>query len=363
MKVLVDFREAAKDNRAGKGEYVHQLVSALIEVAPEWEFVLLTFMGQKIDLPSGNWSQKSFRGGRLFWHIIVSWWCELFNPADVFFATTSAIVPVFISRIPVVMTIFDFTVWRYPATHLGHAVRLEKMFLPAALKRAKHLISISDFTKQEAIDLFNINSNKITTTRLGVNSNFKPLNLTAQNLSRLKNTYNLPDKFILYLGTLEPRKNLPMLISAFKSIQSQHPQIKLVLAGNLGWQNKNTKEMLNENIITIGYVKDEDRPALYNMAEVFVFPSLYEGFGMPPLEAMACGTPTIVSNAASLPEVVQDGAIQIELKTEALSSALEKILNSSELRQELSQKGIARAKELTWESTAKVTMEVLNRYG
>lgn len=362
MRIAIDFRKATEANRAGKGEYVYQLVKSLVVKNLDTEFVLLTHPHQKIDLPAGNWKQKIFGGGDILWHLFVWLWLEFVRPVDLFFASTSAIVPALLRSVPSVTVLFDFTTWRFPATHLPRAVSLERIFLPSAIRFSRHLLAISEFTKQEAIDLFKVSPAKITTTLLAAEDVYKPLQLSESSKNSLRQKYGLPEKFVLFLGTIEPRKNIDFIIREFEQIKFQIPGTKLVLAGSKGWYAKQVLGSASDDIVLTGYIDKEDKPSLYNLASTFVFPSIYEGFGMPPLEAMACGTPTVVSNAASLPEVVQDGAIQIELKTEALSSALEKILNSSELRQELSQKGIARAKELTWENTAKVTIKVLKQY-
>lgn len=364
MRVIIDFREGADSHSAGKGEYVRRVVTTLLQIKPNWELVLLTTKQQTVNLPSGKWRQQAFGGGKLFWHLFVSFWCNITKRGDVYFATTSAIAPCLIWRLPVVMTIFDFTVWRYPATHLSHAVRMEKLFLPIAIKRAKHLLAISEFTKREAVELFHISPDKITTTLLGVGSEFKPFKLTAQIVSRLRKSYNLPEKFILYLGTLEPRKNLTTLIKAFHSLDKKFSDTKLVLAGSWGWQSDDVKSMLSEDVVVTGYIKEDDKPALYSLAEIFVFPSLYEGFGIPPLEAMACGTPTIVSDRASLPEVVGRGAIKVDISSiKPLAYTMGQVLGSTDLQANLSMSGIHQARKLTWENTTQKTGEVIEKYG
>ncbi|MDD5606014.1 MAG: glycosyltransferase family 1 protein [Patescibacteria group bacterium] len=364
MKILIDFREGAATRRAGKGEYARQLVLEMVKQVKDAELILLTYPGQTLHLPKGNWRQKAIGGGKILWHLWVWLWCEIAKPADVYFASTSAIVPALLRRMPVVMTIFDFTVWRFPATHLSHAVRLEKIFLPLALKSAKHLLAISDFTRQEAQALFRVPAHKVTTTLLGVNEHYRPVALKVSTKKQLKKRYKLPDNFVLYLGTLEPRKNLPILISAFQSLKSQFPDTRLVLAGSLGWQSQQLQTLLTDDIVVTGFIRDADQVAVYNLAQLFVFPSLYEGFGMPPLEAMACGVPTIVSNQASLPEVVGSAAIQVPpTQTDKLTDAIKRILSSPNLQRQLSRAGRKRALEFSWRSTAQKTLEILKRYG
>jgi len=209
----------------------------------------------------------------------------------------------------------------------------------------------------------------------GVGKQFRPikngsvaLKLTAQPTVKLKKKYNLPDRFVLYFGTIEPRKNLIGLIKAFELLKSQGErgsQIKLVIAGTNGWLYKDILKTAQESkyrrdIIFTGFIEDKDKPYLYNLAELFVYPSFFEGFGFPPLEAMACGLPTIVSHTSSLPEVVGQGALMIDpYNIDELAWAMEMALTDSNLKERLIKKGIAQAKKFSWSKCARQTLKVL----
>ena len=362
MKIAIDFREAASTAPAGKGEYVHQLCRRLLQVSSEAEFVFLTIPGQVIDLPRGNWRQKTFGGGALGWHIGVWFWLELLRPVDVYFSTTSVIVPACLRSVPCVTTLFDFTVWRYPKTHLTRAVWLEKIFMGQAIKHSHKLLAISNFIKQETITLFSTNPDKIIVTPLAADDIYQPMSLGGDEASALRRKYRLPAKFILYLGTIEPRKNIDLLIKAYQKIKSDIGDIKLVLAGSRGWHSREAG-LDNDDIILPGYIEAKDKAALYNIASLFVFPSVYEGFGLPPLEAMTCGVPTIVSDRASLPEVVGGGAGIVSVDSpDNLASVILEILKSPDRQAELRRRGLDQARQFSWRRTAEVTWEVLKQY-
>lgn len=360
--IAIDFREGARAKRAGKGQYVYELVLRLVTNNPTDHFILLTHADQVVSLPGSNWTQQKFSSSPLLWHPQVLWWLAMQRNVTCYLSTTSTIVPALHIGCRVVTTLFDFSVVRYPATHLKKAVLFERLCLPLAIRRSAHLLAISQATAEEAQELYHIPTSKVTVTPLAASPEFKPLELSAETMIRLQETYGLPQKFILYLGTLEPRKNISRLIAAYRQIQPQFPEHKLVLAGSKGWIADSELE-LSEDVVTTGFIADADRPALYNLASIFVFPSLYEGFGMPPLEAMSCGTPVITSNVSSLPEVVGAAALTVEpLDTDAIAEAMKRLLGDETLRHELSDLGLERAHLFSWDITADLTLKVLKRY-
>jgi glycosyltransferase involved in cell wall biosynthesis len=181
---------------------------------------------------------------------------------------------------------------------------------------------------------------------------------------RLRRRFGLNEPYILYVGALTLRKNIARALEAFAELNSSHPGLCFVLAGPSTWKKTPIASLLErlgitERVLLTGPLTDDDLPALYNGADLFVFPSLYEGFGLPPLEAMACGTPVVTSNASSLPEVVGDAAITVDpYDVDALSGAMRRVLTDPCLRDEMRQKGLARASGFTWERTARETVSV-----
>jgi len=364
MKIAVDFREGAKSNRAGKGEYIFRLVLAWIDSSPHDEVTLVIEHGQKLDfaLPA-NWRVKTFPASAIFWQAMVWLWLEFTRPVDVYFSTTSLILPSVLRSVKVVTTLADFTVWRFPDKHPSRLVILERIFMPLALKFSNHLLAISEFTASEARVLFSVPSHKLTVTPLAVSPQFSSQPLAFDDIAKARQKYNLPDKFLLYLGTLEPRKNIARIIEAFQVISPEFPDTHLVLAGAKGWLIDDLFHQPIPHVLLTGYVDNLDRAILYKLALGFVFPSFYEGFGLPPLEAMSCGTPVITARTASLPEVVGDSALLVDPNsTEELVVAMRQLLSSPELRMDLSRRGLQQSQQFNWQRTLEQTLTVLHRY-
>ena len=236
--------------------------------------------------------------------------------------------------------------------------------VPKSISKSDKIIAISQNSKQEIINEYKVNPAKIEIVNPAINhAVYRPA--SKQSIDRVKTKYGIKGQYILYTGTLEPRKNIVGILEGYsalpKNILSSYT---LVLAGGKGWLDEEIEEKLTElkelNIIRTGYVADEDLPALYSGATVFVYPSFYEGFGMPPLEAMACGTPVITSNNSSLPEVVGEAGIMIDAKdTKALTESIEKVISSKKLQNEMLKKGIKQAKKFSWEKSAKKLYELI----
>jgi glycosyltransferase involved in cell wall biosynthesis len=204
---------------------------------------------------------------------------------------------------------------------------------------------------------------KIQTALLGVDPTFRKIDDTGQ-LQRIRAKYQLPEHFILYVGLVEPRKNLPGLINSYKDLVGEGINHDLVIVGRSGWSSRAVFSQvealgLNQRVRFTGYVDQHDLPLVYNLASLFVYPTRYEGFGLPVLEALACGTPVITTNASSLPEIVGDAGILIPPDDAgALLKAMHRVLEDPELMTELSARGMKRAKGFTWERTALQTRQV-----
>lgn len=239
--------------------------------------------------------------------------------------------------------------------------------LPIFCERADLVITISEFSKREIIKYLNIPEEKIAVVPCGIDLSVYHPNYSIEDKEKVKKKYVIPGEYILYLGTLEPRKNIPVLIEAYSQLINEGNDTHipyLVLAGMKGWSYDEIFEKvkslgLEERVVFTGYVDKEDAPILMAGAEFFVFPSKYEGFGIPPLEAMACGTPVIVSDAASLPEVVGDAGLYAKVDdAESLKEKMKTLLENVDLRKKFSGKAIERSREFAWN---KVTDDLLQK--
>jgi glycosyltransferase involved in cell wall biosynthesis len=220
------------------------------------------------------------------------------------------------------------------------------------------IVTISEFSKKEILGFFKYPADKIKVVYCGIDLNTYRPDISEEKINITCKKLEIPREYILYLGTLEPRKNIERLIEAYSLFLDKNKNDSLpvlVIAGGKGWIYesifKKAKELnLDKTIIFTGYIADEDKPALLAGAICFCFPSLYEGFGLPPLEAMACGTPAVVSNAASLPEVIGDAAIFVDpYNIENLADCIEKLVFDEDLRYKLGNLGLERVKRFSWE--------------
>lgn len=262
-----------------------------------------------------------------------------------------------------VVTIHDLSVVDRPE---GFSLRFREFYrflLPRLTRRVRAVITVSAFTRERLIEWARIPPSRVHAIHLGVDRRFSQQQLDS--IEKLRNTLEIPSRYyILSLGSLEPRKNLPRLLAAWERVQRELPdEVWLVVAGGKG-KSSVFKDVgiqrLPPRVHLTGRVPDEFLPTLYSGALVFTYPSLYEGFGLPPLEAMACGTPVLTSNVTSLPEVVGDAGLLVDpYDVEAIAHGICRLVGDSALREELKRKGLERAKQFTWERTADLTWQVL----
>jgi len=235
-----------------------------------------------------------------------------------------------------------------------------KLMIKSSVKRTNHIIAISESTKRDIIKYTGIKEDKTTVIYPAPDEKYMQI-FDKKILDKIRDKYNLSGKFVFTCVSLTPRKNMIRLLTAFNIISDKIPH-KLVLTGGVSWKSKNVHnliESMKDRVIKLGYVLDEDMPMLYNLADLFVYPSLYEGFGLPPLEAMACGCPVISSNSSSLPEVVGDAGLMIDpYDVDSLAKAMFDALMNEGLRKDMIKKGLERSKMFSWEKTAKETLRV-----
>lgn len=268
---------------------------------------------------------------------------------------------------PVISTIHDLSVIKFPDFHTLDRVKMFEKYLLKTIDRSEYLITDSEFVKQDIVDTFGVRAEKIVTTLLGVEECFYPR--SEEQVAPLLDAYKLKYKsYFLVVSTLEPRKNFKLVIDAYlrlgKNIMEQYP---LVIVGMNGWEmsqfDKDLEKLKRQGYLRLpGYVPNEDLPILYSAAKLFLYPSFYEGFGLPPLEAMACGTPVITSNVSSLPEVVGDAGFMVSPYDDVgLSEKIIELVEDDKAAECLSRKSIERAKSFTWEGCAEQTMAVYSR--
>jgi len=269
-----------------------------------------------------------------------------------------------------IITVHDLSFLKYPEFFSWRKNFWHRMIkVKKLIKRFDCIVAVSENTKRDIIELCGVDENKIKVIYAGVNNEFGK-NINQIESLEVKNKYQLPNKFILYLGTIEPRKNVDGIIRAYNQLRAMSPELrdyKLVLAGEKGWKSdKIYKEWENsefkDDIKFLGYVDSKDKVYIYSLAGVFVYPSFYEGFGFPPLEAMACGVPTITSYAASLPEVTGEAAILVNpYNINNIAQAMMEILIDENLKKRLIERGLERVKKFSWDQTAREYLEIFNK--
>jgi len=264
-----------------------------------------------------------------------------------------------------VVTIHDVFAWSCPGTSTLLDTLIYRHWLPRLLPRVDAVITDSEASKADIVRFLGVSPAGICVIYPGVSQALRAGPKSAAGTVGSK--YGLPECYILFVGSVEKRKNLRGLLRAYALLRQRGEQSPLVVVGARRWKYsqilKTLKELdLGKDVIFTGYVPDADLPAVYSGADLFVFPSFYEGFGLPPLEAMACGTPVVCSNAASLPEVVGDAAVMVDpYDVEGLAEAMRRVLACAGLRAELRAKGLERARQFTWERAARETIDVYRK--
>lgn len=258
-----------------------------------------------------------------------------------------------------VVTIHDLAVFDHPEWFTKEFKLMYYLLLPRLTKRVKHILTVSEYSRQRLVQQFDISPAKITAIPLAAAAQFKPVD--EEEILQARIEYGWPDRFLLSVGSLEPRKNLGRLLRAWEAWSNRPKDLRLLVVGAAGRVFAGQGfDRVPDGVQLLGHVEDSDLPSLYAAAEAMIYPSLYEGFGLPPLEAMACGTPVITSNTTSLPEVVGDAALLINPYLEvALIHAMQQITEQPQLRAELSERGLERSKLFSWERTAAETERVL----
>jgi len=300
---------------------------------------------------------------RIFWEQVVQPFALRKERVDLLHAL--AFVTPLLSPCPSVVTIYDLSFLLYPESFKRAKRFYLGLFTRLSARRARRIIAISESTKRDVVRLLGVSPEKVEVVYCGIDEAFRPL--AEDQVAAFRVQRGLPERFVLFVGTIEPRKNVTRLIEAFADLRFAICDLRLVIGGAKGWFYQDVFARVEElglqgEVMFPGYIPVSELPLWYNAAELFVYPSLYEGFGLPPLEAMACGTPVIAANTSSLPEVVGEAGLTVDpLDVEGLAEAMRRVLGDEALRQEMRKRGLQRARGFSWMKTAQETVLVYRR--
>ena len=371
MAIYVDV-SAAVNGRAGLGRYAESLARALAVREPG-RVALFYNSGGGAHCPLSGLEDVPYRrvrAGYKPWRMAV--WLgslagmgfdRLLPDAELYHATEHLLLP--LRRVPTVLTVHDLIFWLFPEHHKRLNFWYLNATMPLYCRRAGAIITVSEATKRDLVRLYGVPEARITVVHEAAASHFTPP--TQQHIARVRDRYCLPERYMLRVGTIEPRKNLERLLEALLQLQRIEPCARLVIVGSKGWLTEGFFRRLQalgleKSVQLTGRVPDADLPAVYGAAMLLVEPSLYEGFGLPLLEAMACGTPVVCSNTSSLPEVGGDAARYFDPHdSQAIAAAVHEVWRNDDLRDAMRQVGLTRAARFSWERAATETTAVYQR--
>jgi glycosyltransferase involved in cell wall biosynthesis len=267
------------------------------------------------------------------------------------------------------VSIHDLSFEHLPETFKWRSRQQLRITVRRSARDAAQVIALSEYARRDIIASYHLRSEKVSVIPLAAPAHFQPVH-EEEELQRVRQTYGIESDYILSVGAIQPRKNLSRLVAAYSRLRWAKPEVKLpqlVLVGKFAWLYDETLRTIKElevrnSVVLTGYVPEPDLPALYSGALCFVYPSYFEGFGLPPLEAMKCGAPVIVGNKTSLPEVVGDAGIMVDpFEIDEIASAIQRMIVDSNLRAQLRIKGLERAKLFDWQETARKTLSVYKK--
>ncbi len=382
MHIAIDYTSAVRQG-AGIGRYTRSLIRALAGLDADNRYTLFVAGGWGEGDGHGSWPGNfRVRGVPLTDRILSILWQRLRAPVpiqaitgriDLFHSPDFVLPPT--GRTPAVLTVHDLSFLRVPQHFVPGFRDYLEAAVPRAIRKAQHILADSESTRRDLVELLKVEPDKISVIYPGVEERFAPVS-DADVLRSVADRYRLPGSFVLGLGTQQPRKNFEGLIKAFSSLisgdagASEFADLHLVIGGGSGWMHEDILHTvrrcgLEERVRLAGFVRDQDLPALYTLASVFAFPSWYEGFGLPVLEAQACGTPVVAANNSSLPEVVgDDGGVLVDAAdTDELGRALSVVLTDAGRRASLISAGHKQSARFRWENAAQQLLAVYKRFG
>jgi glycosyltransferase involved in cell wall biosynthesis len=349
--------------RAGVGTYVEQLLGSLVQLHPHWEYLLYSNKPLMPNDPAGTVPFAGyFPHSRWIWEQLRL--PRIINQSGVHLCHFMNNSAPWACAVPYVITIHDASLFLLSQYHPRSRLLALRTLLPLVARRAQAVITVSHTSRQELIDTLHLPPEKVHAVYNGVGSHFRPCEDEGQR-DRLRKQYKLPSHYVLYVGTIEPRKNIRRLIAAFAQVQPHHAEYHLVLVGANGWLlNRALEEEaaaadLSGRLHYLGFVPSDDLPGIYSLATLLAFPSLHEGFGLPLLEAMACGTPVLTSDRSAMPEVSNGAAYLVDPESvEAIAAGLHELLDSAAQREWLIGLGYDRVQRFSWTRAAQETAAV-----
>jgi glycosyltransferase involved in cell wall biosynthesis len=362
VAIGIDYTPAYEQG-AGIGRSVRGLVYGLTTLDTQTDYRLFIAGANTASLPPQLAPNFTYYPSP----ITPKWWARIWHRARIPYAienilgdialyhATDFVLPPIRKHTKSILTIHDLSFVRVPETASPSLKKYLDVVVPRSIARATHVHAVSETTRQDIITLYNTSPQKVSVIHNALESHFKPTPISDDILAK----YHVPNvPYIITVGTVQPRKNYSRLVEALHRVRD-HYDIHLVVAGGRGWledefYNTIQKTHMTEYVHVTGFVADEDLPALYSGAVCMAYPSLYEGFGIPILEGMACGVPVLTSNTSSLPEVAGDAAIMVDpYRIDAIQEGLERLISDQNLRHNLIQKGFIQSKKFTWKESGR----------
>ncbi|MDQ6921933.1 MAG: glycosyltransferase family 4 protein, partial [Candidatus Dormibacteraeota bacterium] len=328
----------------------------MAEARPEARF---TLYGPEAGAPGApSIAHRPLPGPRFFGRHLL-WPRQLGSLRPSAYFGAAGLMPLGRMTVPAVVTAHDTAIYRHPEWFPGGQTLSVRVIVPRSMRRADAVLAVSENTASDVREQFGVDPRRLHVVPEGVAERYRPL--PAEEIQAVRRRHDLPERYILFVSTIEPRKNLETLLKAWSRLEGRPP---LVIVGGWGWRYEAVRrqiEAAGSAVRVLGQVEPAELPGLYNAATCLAHPAWYEGFGLTPLEALACGTPVAASNAASLPEVVGDAGLLVDpADVEGWTLALQRLLDDASLRQELRRRGLSRAAEFSWRRAAGDTWKVLD---
>ncbi|MCG3203801.1 MAG: D-inositol-3-phosphate glycosyltransferase [Elusimicrobia bacterium] len=369
MRIGVDTRPLREKQTSGIPMYVRSLLESLASIDSKNEYILYCHKDFNTPLPGPNFRKRSgalTRFGNIWMQTELPFWLKQ-DRVDVFWGTQH-VLPVFMEKhIKGVLTVHDLVQYAFPDTMKMKNLWINKIIIPPSVHRADVIVAESNWTIADVKKFINPKNKIMKTVYLGVGPTFFSRDKETSR-KKIKEQYGIDAPFLLTVGTFEPRKNIAGLFRAFSLIADKIPH-HLAVVGQKGWKNKKITEEISgsrikNRIHLLGFVPDDILPEAYSASDLFVFPSLYEGFGFPPLEAMACAVPVVASNVSSIPEVVGDAAMLVNPHdARSISEGILKVVSTPTLQKDLVERGLKQASLFTWKKTADEMLKIFEQVG